>query len=112
MFERGRCRAIDQLVVEEAAALLCERWLQRSASDPTAERVRNGTDEIFTIRLHAVWVNMENAAYGKCGELPRPSHKCYLRAARRRRQGPEARAAGRSEATSLDDAEHSSMLIM
>jgi hypothetical protein len=42
-------RGIDQLVVVEAAVLLCEWWLQRSASDPTAERVRDGTDKNFTI---------------------------------------------------------------
>ena len=35
--------------------------MQRSASDTTAERVRDGTDEIFTIRLLAALVNMENA---------------------------------------------------
>ena len=35
--------------------------MQRSASDATAERVRDGTDEIFTIRLLAALVNMENA---------------------------------------------------
>jgi hypothetical protein len=44
--------------------------------------------------------------------LPRPSHKCYLRTARRRRQGPQARAAGRSGAESLDKAEHSSTLTI
>ena len=33
--------------------------LQRSASDATAERVRDGADEIFTIRLSAARVNME-----------------------------------------------------
>jgi len=69
--------------------------------------VRDDTDEILTICLSAARVNTENG-----NELPRPSHKCYLRAARRRRQGPEARAAGRSEATSLDEAEQSSTLIM
>jgi hypothetical protein len=69
--------------------------------------VRDGTDEIFTIRLLAALVNTE-----KCDELPRPSHKCYLRAARRSRQGPQARAVERSEATSLDEVEHSSTLIM
>ena len=55
----------------------------------TAERVRDGTEEIFTIRLSAARVNTENG-----NELPRPSHKCYLRAARRRRQGrsPQGRA--------------------
>jgi hypothetical protein len=41
--------------------LLCERWLQRSAPDPTAETVRDGTDEILTIRLPAARVNMESA---------------------------------------------------
>ena len=35
--------------------------MQHSASDATAERVRDGTDEIFTIRLPAVQVNTENA---------------------------------------------------
>ena len=35
----------------------------------------------------------------------RPSHECSIRAARRRRQGPQARAAGRSVAKSLDEAE-------
>jgi hypothetical protein len=30
---------------------LSERWLQRSASDATAERVRDGSDKSFTIRL-------------------------------------------------------------
>jgi hypothetical protein len=44
--------------------------------------------------------------------LPRPSHKCYLRAAHRRRQGPQACAASRSGAKSLDEAEHSSTLTM
>ena len=87
--------------------MLCERWLQHSASDPTAERVRDGTDEIFTIRLPAPRVNTENG-----NELPRPSHKCYLRAARRRRQGPQARIAGRSVAKSLDETEHRSTLTM
>jgi hypothetical protein len=42
-------RGIDQLVAVEAAVLLCERSLRRSASDRTAERVRDGTDENFTI---------------------------------------------------------------
>ena len=109
MIAQAQHRAIDQLVAEGVAALLCERWLQRSASDATAERVRDGdgTDEIFNIRLPAARVNME-----KCNELPRPSHKCYLQAARRRRQGPQARAAGRSEAKSLDEAEHSLTLMM
>jgi hypothetical protein len=44
--------------------------LQHSASDRTAERVRVGTDEIFTIRLPADRVNTKNGA-----ELPRTSHK-------------------------------------
>ena len=35
--------------------------MQRSASDATAERVPDGTDEIFTIRLLAALVNTENA---------------------------------------------------
>ena len=35
--------------------------MQHSASDATAERVRDGTDQIFTIRLSAALVNMENA---------------------------------------------------
>jgi hypothetical protein len=69
--------------------------------------VRDGTDEILTIRLSAARVNTENGS-----ELSRPSHKCYLRAARKRRQGPQARAAGRSAAKSLDEAEPSSTLIM
>jgi hypothetical protein len=81
--------------------------LQRSASYTTAERVRVGTDEIFTIRLSAAWVNMENA-----NELPRPSRKCYLRVARRRCQGPQARGGGSSEAKSLDEVEHNSTLTM
>jgi len=34
--------------------------LQRSASYATAEKVRDGTDEIFTIRRSAARVNMEN----------------------------------------------------
>jgi hypothetical protein len=53
-------------------------------------------------------VNTENSS--EIPSLPRPSHKCYLRAARRPRPGPQARAAGRREATSLDEAEHSSTL--
>ena len=58
--------------------------------DPTAERARDGTDEIFTIRLPAPRVNTKNG-----NELHLPSHKCYLRAARRGRQGrsPQGRAA-------------------
>jgi hypothetical protein len=49
----------------------------------------DGIDEIFTIRLLAHPVNAENEV-----ELRRPSHKCYFRAARRRRQGrsPKGRA--------------------
>jgi len=44
--------------------------------------VRDGTDEIFTIRLPAPPVNAEMKT-----SFPWPSHKCDLRAARRRRQG-------------------------
>jgi hypothetical protein len=64
----------------------------------------NGIDENFTIRLLAPPVNAENEV-----ELRRPTHKCYFRAARRRRKA-EARRVERSE--SLDDVEHSSILIV
>ena len=60
----------------------------------------------------AIDVCRQAVCRGNYDELPRPSHKCYLRAARRRRQGPHARAAGRSAAKSLDEAEHSATLTM
>jgi hypothetical protein len=80
-----------------------------SSIGPVADRSErpSGTDEIFTIRLSAARVNMEQAH-----ELPRPSHQCYLRVARRRRQGPQAHGSGSSEAKSLDGAEHNSTLTM
>jgi hypothetical protein len=52
-------RAIDQVVLEAAAACSVSDALQRSASDATAERVRDGTDEIFNIRVSAARVNMK-----------------------------------------------------
>jgi hypothetical protein len=81
--------------------------LRRSASDATAERVRDAPTRSppYVCRLLGSIRKIGN-------ELPRPSHKCYLRAAHRRRQGPQARAAGRSGAESLDDAEHSSTLTI
>ena len=78
--------------------------MQRSASDATAERVRDGTDEIFTIRLPMRWVNAENEV-----ELRRPSHKWDLEL----RGGAVKAVARRVERSeSLDDVEHSSTLIM
>jgi hypothetical protein len=66
--------------------------------------VRNGTDEIFTIRLHAARVNMENAASFLGHHI---SATFELRAGVVK---AEARRVERSE--SLDDVEHSSTLTM
>jgi hypothetical protein len=45
----------------EAAGVALRAAAQRSASHATAERVRDGTDESFTIRLAIARVNTENA---------------------------------------------------
>jgi hypothetical protein len=62
--------------------------------------VRNGTDEIFTIRLHAARVNMENAASFLGHHV---SATFELRAGVVKARRPAY--AGRSGAESLDDAE-------
>ena len=78
--------------------------MQRSASDATAERVRDGTNEILTIRLPAAQVNTENATSFLGHHI---SATFELRAGVVK---AEARRVERSE--SLDDAEHSSILVM
>ncbi len=64
----------------------------------------DGNDEILTIRLLAHQVNAENG-----DKLRRPSHKCDFEL----RGGAVKAAARRVERSeSLDDAEHSSILVM
>jgi hypothetical protein len=66
--------------------------------------VHDGTDEIFTIRLPIRRGQRRNE-----DDLPRPSHKCELEL----RGGIVKAAARRVERSeSLDDAEHSSILVM
>jgi hypothetical protein len=84
--------------------LLCERWLQHSAPDPTAERVLDGTDETFTIRLAVARVNTEHATSFLGHHI---SATFELRAGVVK---AEARRVERSE--SLGDVEQSSTLIM
>ena len=89
--------AINRLVVEGA-----ESFALRALA--TALRVwldcggmPDGIDEIFTIRLPGA-----SGQRGNEVELRRPSHKCYLRTARRRRQGrqPAGSSAARALTTS------------
>jgi hypothetical protein len=65
--------------------------------------VRDGTDEIFTIRPPPPRVNEEMKT--SC----RPSHQCHLEL---RGGGVTAAARWVERSESLDDAEHGSILIM
>ena len=88
LIARGCARSIDWLLKgAESFALRALATALRVWRD--CGGMPEGTDEIFTIRLLAHPVNAENQ-----DELRRPSHKCDIRAARRRRQGrsPEGRA--------------------
>jgi hypothetical protein len=73
--------------------------------------VHDGTDEIFTIRLRTRRVNAEMRTMSTRNEdeLRRPSHKCDLEL-----RGGAVKAAARmvERSESLDDAEHSSILVM
>jgi hypothetical protein len=73
--------------------------------------VHDGTDEIFTIRLRTRRVNAEMRTMSTRNEdeLRRPSHKCDHEL-----RGGAVKAAARmvERSESLDDAEHSSILVM
>jgi hypothetical protein len=69
--------------------------------------VRDGTNEILTIRLPAAQVNTENATSFRGHHI---SATFELRAGVVK--APQARTAGRSVAKSLDETEHSSTLTM
>ena len=85
--------------------MLLERWWQRSASNPTAEGCAMAPTRTSRYARRASLVNTT-----RCDALPRPSHKCYLRAARRRRgwrsrqgRSPQGRAQ-REPSRQLDSA--------
>jgi len=101
---RGRvvARPVNQGVSrEERSVTLGRRFVFSASGDTEGAQIRSRRRE-----LHSSAIAKRRQAVWERDEFPRPSHKCYLRAERRRRQGPRARGAGRSVAKSLDEAEH------
>lgn len=74
------------------------KGLQRSSesdgcSAPRLMRLRRGCVMAPT-RSSPYVCRLLGSIWKSANELPRPSHKCYVRVARRRRQGPQARGSG------------------
>lgn len=98
----------NRLVVEGAESLALRALAAALRVWRDCGGVPDGTDEIFTIRLPARAVNAGMKTPSE-NELPRPSRKCDFEL----RGGAVKAVARRVERSeSLDDAEHSSILIV